>query len=163
MADTKLVAIEKLVAENSRLHKEIQDIRSIGSAEAYTPYREAGIALDLLKSVGLCNKKPDATLLDVVKEALIIFTDMQKYTEQAEKTLKAFKIREDAVIKLAFGQECDDASKKITHIAQVAKLRATLELVKVRLEQFEKHTHYEEISQLHFDLERFLATEASVK
>lgn len=155
------VIIEKLVAENSRLHKEIQDLRAIGSIEAYTPYRDAGLALDLLKSMGICAKKTDATLIDAVKEAAMFLSDMQRFADQAEKTIRTYKAREDAVNKLAFGQECDDIHKRVNYINQVAKLRATLELVKVRLEQFEKHTHNEEINQLHFDLERFLSTEAS--
>ncbi len=151
-----LKTIENLVDENNRLNKELQVLRTGNDVEAYTPYRDAGYAVDVLKKVGFGIKQPNATLAQLITEMADFTMRLRQDYNEVEKYAMTYKARQDAIIKICSGLDCDPLHRANDVVDRVSRLRGTLEMVKIRLERLEKFNYNEEINQLHFDLENFL-------
>lgn len=151
-----LTAIENLVIENSRLHKELQVIKTGDNVDAYTPHRDADYALDTLRQLGFGHEKPNATLAELVKEMASNVLNLKKHFIETDKYLKGYAAREQAILNISAGQDFDEGLRGTLSVREVSKLRGTLEMVKIRLERLEKFNYNEEINQLHMDLDKFL-------
>jgi hypothetical protein len=157
MPTSTLATIEKLVAENSRIQKELQVLRTGDNVAAYTPYQDAGYALDTLKALGFCAGNTDATLTDLMKDMESKVSNMIAHNVKLEEAIKYAKVKDEAVWKTIAGQDCDeDTTMRYPVVRHISKLRGTLEMVMMRLERIEKIAPNEEINQLHFDLDKFL-------
>jgi hypothetical protein len=153
-----LQTIEKLVAENSRLHKEIQELRTSGNVDAYAPYHDAGFAFDTLKHLGYGRDVPDITLVGLVNDVSKKTLSMAQAYADCERYIVSSQARDKAVLGICAGHELDEKHAAHPVVRNVSKLRGTLEMVKIRLERLEKFNYNEEINQLHFDLDKFLTS-----
>lgn len=161
-SENTLKTIEKLMTENSRLQLELQQAIKGRMPDSYLPPDLGVYCMELLSQAGIGKtfreiNGREPSLYDMIHEACDSIYSLTAVIDDKDYQLKTLLNREELVNKALNGADLDENEKRSKVVKQASRIRAILELIKIRLSRFAKTN--DDLTRLYEEVKDFLGVE----